>query len=62
MNRPSGVLVVLVASLVGTHALSHTETLLRDTLNAIDAALDFFDKESNNLNLDAVIGTRIVEG
>lgn len=36
--------------------------LLTKTLDAIEFALNFFHQEHPNLNLDAVIGTRMVEG
>lgn len=54
----------LLASCVPCLALSNAngETYLKRTLNALENALDFFDEEVNHLNLDAIIGTRIVEG
>lgn len=36
--------------------------LLAKTISALDAALMFFYREHKNVNLDAVIGTRMVEG
>ncbi len=36
--------------------------LLERTLEALEKGLDFFEKEHMYVNLDAVIGTRLVEG
>ena len=47
-------------SLVGTEA--DTENVLRNVLAAISGGLKFLDSEHQRLNLDAVIGTRLVEG
>ncbi|XP_067672737.1 UPF0764 protein C16orf89 homolog [Haliotis asinina] len=39
-----------------------TDVLLDRTLSALGATLAFFSKEYRSVNLDAIIGTRIVEG
>lgn len=39
-----------------------TIALLELTLKSIDAGLEFMNREHQHVNLDAVIGTRIVEG
>ena len=39
-----------------------TEKELKLTLEAIENGLDFIGKEYKNVNLDALIGTRMVEG
>ncbi|XP_033743026.1 UPF0764 protein C16orf89 homolog [Pecten maximus] len=43
-------------------ALNDTQVLLTRTLSSINSALSFFNKEHRNVNLDTVIGTRILEG
>ena len=53
---------VLLASCLQTLALPDAPVYLKRTLDALENALDFFDEERNHLNLDAIIGTRIVEG
>ena len=42
--------------------LEQSQKLLHLTLKALRGALDFFDREFKNVNLDAVVGTRIVAG
>ena len=39
-----------------------TTALLQLTLKSIDSGLEFMNREHQNINLDAIIGTRIVEG
>lgn len=39
-----------------------TIALLELTLKSIDAGLEFMNREHQHVNLDAIIGTRIVEG
>ncbi len=39
-----------------------TIALLELTLKSIDAGLEFMNREHQQVNLDAIIGTRIVEG
>ena len=48
-------------SVLGLSPGNETEVLLTKTLDALDAALTFFHHQHQNVNLDAVIGTRIVE-
>ena len=39
-----------------------TESQLGSALRALNSALNFFHQEYKNVNLDAIIGTRTVEG
>ena len=39
-----------------------TEATLKRTLDALDSGLDFMESEYKHVNLDAAIGTRLVEG
>lgn len=39
-----------------------TDYLLHKTLTALRGILEYFNSEYKNINLDAAIGTRIVEG
>ncbi|XP_061168076.1 UPF0764 protein C16orf89 homolog [Saccostrea echinata] len=59
----TGILLVSVLSLAA-HASNSNDSLvlLTKTLDAIEFALNYFHQEHPNLNLDAVIGTRMVEG
>ncbi|XP_048733336.1 UPF0764 protein C16orf89 homolog [Ostrea edulis] len=59
----TGVLLIstcIIASVVSNS--NDSLVLLTKTLDAIEFAVDFFHQEHPNLNLDAVIGTRMVEG
>jgi hypothetical protein len=42
-------------------AKSKTDALLTRTLDALDHVLDYLSEQHKNINLDAVIGTRMVE-
>ena len=42
--------------------LEQAQKLLQHTLKALRGALDFFNAEYKEVNLDAVVGTRIVAG
>ena len=42
--------------------IADTETLLFRTLNALDKGVAYMAKQYSHINLDGVIGTRIVEG
>ncbi|WAQ96525.1 CP089-like protein, partial [Mya arenaria] len=42
--------------------IKEANNLLRKTLSALKGALNFFSRQYQNVNLDAVIGTRIVDG
>ena len=42
--------------------LEQAQKLLQHTLKALRGALDFFNAEYKKVNLDAVVGTRIVAG
>lgn len=42
--------------------LQEAQKLLRLTLKALQSTLEFFSKEYKNVNLDAVVGTRMVAG
>jgi hypothetical protein len=39
-----------------------TEEVLSQTISALEQGLDFMQQNQHKLNLDGVIGTRIVEG
>lgn len=41
---------------------NETSVLLYETLASLKSALEFLYSEHQNINLDAVIGTRMVEG
>jgi len=47
---------------VSTSAFDDHRRLLANVLDSIDSGLTFMANEYKNLNLDAVIGTRFVEG
>jgi len=42
--------------------LEDVDNLLKKTLFALKGTLEFFNGEYKNINLDAAIGTRIVDG
>ena len=42
--------------------LDKTEEVLTRTLNALEQGLDFMQQNHQKINLDGVIGTRLVEG
>ena len=42
--------------------IKEAHNLLQQTLKALRGTLEFFKKEYKHVNLDAIIGTRIVEG
>ena len=42
--------------------ITEAHNLLQQTLKALKGTVDFFQKEYKHVNLDAIIGTRIVEG
>lgn len=46
----------------GFESLNMTLTYLHRTVRALQGAMDFFKRYHTHINLDAVIGTRIVEG
>lgn len=46
----------------GFEPLNVTLTYLQRTVKALQGAMDFFKRYHADINLDAVIGTRIVEG
>lgn len=57
--------VLLVSAVSSASLVSNANdslVLLTKTLDAIEFALNFFHQEHQNLNLDAVIGTRMIEG
>lgn len=66
MNNLGAYLGCLLISAVAPASLvsnsNDSLVLLTKTLDAIEFALNFFHQEHPNLNLDAVIGTRMVEG
>lgn len=48
-----------------THLVSSyddSEVLLSKTIESLKSALNFFNREYQNVNLDAIIGTRMVSG
>lgn len=57
--------VLLISAVSSASLVSNANdslVLLTKTLDAIEFALNFFHQEHQNLNLDAVIGTRMIEG
>ncbi|KAH3869361.1 UPF0764 protein C16orf89 homolog [Dreissena polymorpha] len=42
--------------------IENASVLLQQTISSLEATLEFFEKEHRNLNLDAVLGTRIADG
>lgn len=57
--------VLLISAVSSASLVSNANdslVLLTKTLDAIEFALNFFHREHQNLNLDAVIGTRMIEG
>ena len=61
--QPLHVAVVLAGLFaVSTSAFDDHRRLLAKVLDSIDSGLMFMANEYKNLNLDAVIGTRFVEG
>ena len=46
----------------GVRVLNETLGHLQRTVRALQGAMDFFQRYHAHVNLDAVIGTRIVEG
>lgn len=60
------VLTCLIAQEVwskpSTRELDNTDRLLQKTLTALKGTLEFFNGEYKNVNLDAAIGTRMVDG
>ena len=56
--------VCLMAGAYGSEEEIHamTEETLAHTLDAIEKGLDYLMQEYENINLDGVIGTRLVEG
>ena len=61
--QPLHVAVTLACLLLAkTTAFDHHQQLLASVLDSIESGLLFMANEYKNLNLDAVIGTRFVEG
>lgn len=57
--------VLLISAVSSASLVSNANdslVLLTKTLDTIEFALNFFHQEHQNLNLDAVIGTRMIEG
>lgn len=42
--------------------IAKANSLLHTTLTSLKQNLDFFNEEKENVNLDAIIGTRMVDG
>ena len=58
----SCLMVISISAASPVDDLKETQELLQLTLKAIRGILNFFDKDYKNVNLDAVIGTRMVAG
>jgi len=43
-------------------AVNETDVLFSKTVSSIHSALRFFERNYKNVNLDSIIGTRILEG
>ena len=56
------VLLIPVACFSGIHTVRETEVTLDRVLTALESGLRFLGREYKRVNLDAVIGTRIVDG
>ena len=59
------VLIILPSghgSSLDVYEIKEAHNLLQQTLKALKGTVDFFKKEYKHVNLDAIIGTRIVEG
>lgn len=54
--------ITVVSSATRPSAMNETQTLLSRTISSINSVLRFFNKEHRNVNLDTVIGTRMLEG
>ena len=52
----------MVVSISASSPLKESQELLQSTLKALHGTLEFFNKEYKNVNLDGVIGTRMVAG
>ena len=56
-------LLLILTSVLGCLSSNvDTTQLLWRTLTALDRGLQFLEEEYQRLNLDAIIGTRLVEG
>ena len=62
MQRLHAAVTLAWLLLASTTAFDHHQQLLTNVIDSIEAGLTFMAKEHTRLNLDAVIGTRFVEG
>ncbi len=62
LNQYQCLLIIVTGIVCGTRTNAGTSAILWKTLTALGRGLQFFETEYEKLNLDAIIGTRLVDG